>query len=179
MDASYCPQSLVFAEKTTNSIIQQENGRDYKSVNIEYEKTVGNISSLITTTAIMPSSTMTTTTTTTTTTAITTTTTTSGPPPLNPRATTASPMAEYYKANPYDINVRNKNLEHHPSNNYYRDHTDQWITKSGCHFSCIDMSKGIQLVSSRRDYSSNIQLCSPEAVVIPNHSNIMKKILHF
>lgn len=175
MDATYCPQSLVFAEKTTNSIIQQENGRDYKSVNIEYEGSVGNISSLITTTTTLPSSTMTTTTSTTTTTTKTTTT-TSSPLALNPRATTVSPIAEYYKANPYDINVRNKNLEHQPSNNFYGGHTDLWITKSGCHFSCIDMSKGIQLVSSRRDYSSNIQLCSPEAVVIHNSSNIMKKV---
>jgi len=40
-----------------------------------------------------------------------------------------------------------------------------WIVKSGCHFSCIEASKGIQIVNSRLDGSTNIQLCSPEKIV--------------
>lgn len=40
-----------------------------------------------------------------------------------------------------------------------------WIVKSGCHFSCVDKAKGIQIVLSKEDGSKNIQLCSPKLMV--------------
>lgn len=45
-----------------------------------------------------------------------------------------------------------------------------WIAKSGCHFSCMENAKGLQLVEASRDSTSkNIQLCSPDLVVSHMH----------
>lgn len=38
----------------------------------------------------------------------------------------------------------------------------QWIVKSGCHFSCMEQSSGIQVVASIKDRSMNIQLCQAQ-----------------
>lgn len=43
--------------------------------------------------------------------------------------------------------------------------TDEWIVKSGCHFSCLENSMGIQIISSKSDHSTNIQLCNAEFIV--------------
>lgn len=43
--------------------------------------------------------------------------------------------------------------------------TDDWIVKSGCHFSCIENSMGIQIIASKSDHTTNIQLCSAEFIV--------------
>lgn len=44
--------------------------------------------------------------------------------------------------------------------------SQQWIAKSGCHFSCMEKARGLQLVEATRDSASkNIQLCSPDLVV--------------
>lgn len=41
-----------------------------------------------------------------------------------------------------------------------------WIPKSGCHFSCMENARGLQLVEASRDSASkNIQLCSPDLMV--------------
>lgn len=40
-----------------------------------------------------------------------------------------------------------------------------WTVKSGCHFSCMDQAKGIQIISSTIDNTNNIQLCSPQIMV--------------
>lgn len=45
----------------------------------------------------------------------------------------------------------------------------EWIVKSGCHFSCMEQSKGIQIVSSKIDHSTNIQLCQAETIVSHIH----------
>lgn len=45
-------------------------------------------------------------------------------------------------------------------------HAD-WDVKSGCHFSCIENSMGIQIISSKADHSTNIQLCNAEFIVMP------------
>lgn len=42
---------------------------------------------------------------------------------------------------------------------------NEWNVKSGCHFSCIEQSMGIQIISSKLDQSTNIQLCHAEFVV--------------
>lgn len=41
----------------------------------------------------------------------------------------------------------------------------EWIVKSGCHFSCMRYSLGIQIVMSSADRSTNIQLCESQTVV--------------
>jgi hypothetical protein len=42
---------------------------------------------------------------------------------------------------------------------------DKWRNKSGCFYSCIQNSKGLQTVVSKFDYTSNIRLCEPSNVV--------------
>lgn len=42
---------------------------------------------------------------------------------------------------------------------------NDWDVKSGCHFSCIENSMGIQIISSKFDHSTNIQLCHAEFIV--------------
>lgn len=39
-----------------------------------------------------------------------------------------------------------------------------WTVKSGCHFSCIENSMGIQIIKSH-DHTTNIQLCNAEFIV--------------
>lgn len=43
--------------------------------------------------------------------------------------------------------------------------SSEWIVKSGCHFSCINQSMGVQIVASKRNQSNNIQLCHAEIFV--------------
>lgn len=42
---------------------------------------------------------------------------------------------------------------------------NRWKVRSGCHFGCMEYSKGIQIVGSSIDNSTNIQLCEPEVIV--------------
>lgn len=42
---------------------------------------------------------------------------------------------------------------------------DKWRNKSGCYYSCIQNSKGLQTVVSRYDYTTSIRLCEPSNVV--------------
>lgn len=49
---------------------------------------------------------------------------------------------------------------------------DEWIVKSGCHFSCINQSMGIQIISSKMDRTTNIQLCNAEFIVSPASNEI-------
>jgi hypothetical protein len=42
---------------------------------------------------------------------------------------------------------------------------DKWRNKSGCYFSCVQYSKGLQTVVSKYDYSSSIRLCEPTNIV--------------
>lgn len=41
----------------------------------------------------------------------------------------------------------------------------KWDIKSGCHFSCMEHAKGLQLVESPIEHDTNIQLCSPDLLV--------------
>ena len=40
----------------------------------------------------------------------------------------------------------------------------KWSVKSGCHFGCMEYAKGIQVLTSTTDSSTNIQLCDPEII---------------
>lgn len=51
---------------------------------------------------------------------------------------------------------------------------NKWNTKSGCHYSCIDSAKGLQLVSNKYDLSSNIQLCNALTAVSPKLTTKLK-----
>lgn len=51
--------------------------------------------------------------------------------------------------------------------------SNDWIVKSGCHFSCIENSMGIQIISSKSDHTTNIQLCNAEFIV--SKQNIKRK----
>lgn len=42
---------------------------------------------------------------------------------------------------------------------------DKWRNKSGCFYSCIQFSKGLQTVLSKYDYTSSIRLCEPTNIV--------------
>lgn len=42
---------------------------------------------------------------------------------------------------------------------------DKWRNKSGCYYSCIQQARGLQTVTSKYDYSTNIQLCEPLKIV--------------
>lgn len=42
---------------------------------------------------------------------------------------------------------------------------DKWRNKSGCFYSCIQHSKGLQTVMSKYDFSSSIRLCEPSNIV--------------
>lgn len=52
------------------------------------------------------------------------------------------------------------------SNGKYKSNATKWEVKSGCHFGCMEYSKGIQVVASKIDNSTNIQLCEPNVMVI-------------
>lgn len=43
---------------------------------------------------------------------------------------------------------------------------DKWRNKSGCFYSCIQHSKGLQTVMSKYDFSSSIRLCEPSNIVM-------------
>lgn len=58
---------------------------------------------------------------------------------------------------------QNRNEQHNQTETVFS--TDDWIVKSGCHFSCINQSMGIQIISSKIDKSTNIQLCNAELFV--------------
>lgn len=51
-------------------------------------------------------------------------------------------------------------------NGKYKYNVSKWEVKSGCHFGCMEYSKGIQVVASKTDNSTNIQLCEPNVMVI-------------
>ena len=40
-----------------------------------------------------------------------------------------------------------------------------WEVKSGCHFSCMERGKGVQIVSSTAGTNTNIQLCTANTIV--------------
>lgn len=58
---------------------------------------------------------------------------------------------------------QNRDEQHNQTETVFS--TDEWIVKSGCHFSCINQSMGIQIISSKIDQSTNIQLCNAELFV--------------
>lgn len=61
---------------------------------------------------------------------------------------------------------RYKGSELISSKGKYKPNSTKWEVKSGCHFGCMEYSKGIQVVTSKTDNSTNIQLCEPHIMVI-------------
>lgn len=57
----------------------------------------------------------------------------------------------------------------------------EWIVKSGCHFSCMEHSSGIQVISSAKNRSMNIQLCQAQIdVCVKNHNSfVLNSIIQF
>ncbi|XP_058461510.1 A disintegrin and metalloproteinase with thrombospondin motifs 18 isoform X2 [Malaya genurostris] len=45
-----------------------------------------------------------------------------------------------------------------------RPRNNKWEARSGCHFSCMEKAQGIQIVSSKTNIRTNIQLCSPNTI---------------
>lgn len=67
----------------------------------------------------------------------------------------------------YAINNKKtlKTADEADTQNRHKYTVNKWTIKSGCHFSCIDKSKGIQIIVSNIDHSTNIQLCEPDVIV--------------
>lgn len=58
---------------------------------------------------------------------------------------------------------QNRDEQHNQTETVFS--ADDWIVKSGCHFSCVNQSMGIQIISSKVDQTTNIQLCNAELFV--------------
>ncbi|XP_062544375.1 A disintegrin and metalloproteinase with thrombospondin motifs adt-1 isoform X2 [Armigeres subalbatus] len=75
------------------------------------------------------------------------------------------PEANFYKADNY---VRWRGRQFEPEKydklSQLQARKNQWDIKSGCHFSCMGKSKGIQIVASRMDIRTSIQLCTPNTI---------------
>lgn len=67
-----------------------------------------------------------------------------------------------HKSAPNTLDKIRNNLPKHERLISNVERPTQWIVKSGCHFSCMEQSSGIQVVSSVKDRSMNIQLCQAQ-----------------
>ena len=61
-------------------------------------------------------------------------------------------------------------MESQPNEKFSYYMKPKWEIKSGCHFSCMDKSTGIQIVTSDSASKTNIQLCHPDSIVRNNES---------
>lgn len=152
MDEAFCPQNLVMEDVTSTSTpttttiysydlitpaissrIQQENGRDYKS--IEYRKDQLNSSNS----------------------------------EKIPKRPVALPRVGFQKPVPpnhiWRMRDYDRPLISSASNNIKSSVESLWTVKSGCHFSCMEQSAGVQVISSKLNSATNIQLCSPDILV--------------
>lgn len=62
-------------------------------------------------------------------------------------------------------NWRYKGYAHSQDATNFKPLANRWTVRSGCHFGCMEYSKGIQIVASAIDNATNIQLCEPEVIV--------------
>lgn len=154
MDEAFCPQNLMMEDVTStttasttstifsydlitpiiSSRIQQENGRDYKSIEYRKDQVNSSNSEII-------------------------------------KRPVALPRVGFQKQVPIYHNIwrmRNydKPLISSASNNVKSAVESIWTVKSGCHFSCMEQSAGVQVISSKLNSATNIQLCSPDILVI-------------
>ncbi|XP_055536789.1 A disintegrin and metalloproteinase with thrombospondin motifs adt-1 [Wyeomyia smithii] len=124
IDPFFCPESLSSTDKYSNSI-QQENGRDYKSLKLK---------KYIWSSTQAP-------------------------------AKISQTNKHLYNSNlNKEISYEQWNTRHHDTLSQLRARANKWEVKSGCHFSCIGKAKGIQIVASKIDIRTNIQLCTPNAI---------------
>uniref|UniRef100_A0A336KUH1 CSON014126 protein n=1 Tax=Culicoides sonorensis TaxID=179676 RepID=A0A336KUH1_CULSO len=157
IESDFCPQSLVFEqskEKEQNLNTLQENGRDFKSLKLTTKKPDEKSPEINATTdnsksdslqtlryvaaASVPSS---------------------NQEPYNSRRNSEAPQALPYTTNSMH-HTDKLELQKHKNRK-----SNEWTAKSGCHFSCMENARGLQLVESVHDSGSkNIQLCSPDLV---------------
>ncbi|XP_029735370.2 A disintegrin and metalloproteinase with thrombospondin motifs adt-1 [Aedes albopictus] len=137
IDPMFCPESSISPDRASNSI-QQENGRDYKSLNvIQDAHQTGRKPENVTQNSVFYSY------------------------PERRRL----PDANFYKADNYGRwRARQFEPEKYDKLSQLQSRKNQWDIKSGCHFSCMEKSKGIQIVASRMDIRTSIQLCTPNTI---------------
>lgn len=71
-----------------------------------------------------------------------------------------------HKADSYSRwRMRQYDSDKYHKHSLLRSRAHQWDIKSGCHFSCISKSKGIQIVASKINIRTSIQLCIPNTIV--------------
>lgn len=76
------------------------------------------------------------------------------------------PESNFYKADAYGRwRARQFEPEKYDNLSQLRSRKNQWDVKSGCHFSCMEKAKGIQIVASKMDIRTSIQLCTPNTIV--------------
>lgn len=141
INPDYCPQSLVVEEHeaTSTNSVQQENGRDYKSLKI-IEKRSGLKDTGILNNATVPDNNK-----------------------LDSQQNSHYIAASSVKAEIYDEwRQRAKNQPQYAEYKASVPIMNKWTIKSGCHFSCMENAKGLQLVESSPEQETNIQLCSPD-----------------
>lgn len=80
----------------------------------------------------------------------------------HPRPGVSSFRPHQHSYNKHENNFPIKRMDAPQRSSSYR---HNWIVKSGCHFSCMRFSLGIQIVMSSVDRSTNIQLCKTQTVV--------------
>ncbi|XP_038120942.1 A disintegrin and metalloproteinase with thrombospondin motifs adt-1, partial [Culex quinquefasciatus] len=137
IDSTFCPDSFTSADRVSNSI-QQENGRDYKSLNLLKEaQPTSRKPENVTQNSVV----------------------------YNFPERKRFPEANFYKADAYSRwRARNFEPVSYDRNSQLRLRKNQWEVKSGCHFNCMEKSKGIQIVASKMDIRTSIQLCTPNTI---------------
>lgn len=140
LNPDYCPQNLVTEEVTSSNLVQQENGRDFKSLKI-VEKRSGLKDVALPINSTIPDNNK-----------------------LDSQQNSHYVAAGSVKAEIYD-DWRQKNRPQYAEYKAAPVMT-KWTSKSGCHFSCMENAKGLQLVESSPELETNIQLCSPDLLVI-------------
>lgn len=68
-------------------------------------------------------------------------------------------------SNSNKVSYEQWNIKHDDALSQLQARANIWEAKSGCHFSCIGKAKGIQIVASKIDIRTNIQLCTPNSIV--------------
>lgn len=80
-------------------------------------------------------------------------------------------LRNFHGQNRDSIRRKSESYQHWKSNNKHRFNEvtaslvtsppeSEWVVKSGCHSSCMDRGKGVQVVNSQKTGTNNIQLCS-------------------
>ncbi|XP_058833011.1 A disintegrin and metalloproteinase with thrombospondin motifs adt-2 isoform X2 [Topomyia yanbarensis] len=136
IDPNFCPEYPTLSDKFTNNI-QQENGRDYKSLKLLKDAyTTNRRTENVTQNSVLD---------------------------FSARNNFIEP--HFHKTDAYDRwTSRHVDPEKYDKLSQLRLRSNNWEAKSGCHFSCMEKAKGIQIVASKTDIRTNIQLCAPNTI---------------